>query len=212
MGLALLGALSWPATAQPADPVLGAGIQITSVQITSNGWHTGIVLKRADLAPDLLPEAEDFARAAYLEFGWGDAEFYPAKEYTLALTLGAALPSAALMHVAGLAAHPAAVWPGNETIELALSAEQFRKLQEFIHASFARAQGGRVAAAQAGLYRDSFFYPATGEFHLFNTCNSWTARALAAAGLAVDPTLVMRAEGVMAQLRELASSAKRAAP
>ncbi|MGH7005996.1 MAG: DUF2459 domain-containing protein, partial [Alphaproteobacteria bacterium] len=48
------------------------------VVITSNGWHTGILIARADLRRGVLPETEDFPAALYFEFGWGDREYYPA--------------------------------------------------------------------------------------------------------------------------------------
>jgi uncharacterized protein (TIGR02117 family) len=208
-GLAVVGVIFWF-----CDPTAAAihdvGNPAVPIQVVSNGWHTGIVLRRAAIPPGAIPEVEDFPGAAYLEFGWGDAEFYPAKDYTVGLALRAALfPSAALMHVAGLAAHPGIVFPGNETLELELSAPEFSKLVEFISGSFMRINAAtRAFAIAPGLYSFSKFYPAKGKFHLLNTCNHWTARALAAAGLDVDPSWTLRAEGVMAQLRDLRARRK----
>ena len=61
----------------------------------------------------------------------------------------------------------------------------------------------RAFAVAPGLYSFSRFYPAKGKFQLLNTCNHWTAPALAAAGPDVDPSWTLRAEGVKAQLRDL---------
>ena len=59
-------------------------------------------------ATGLLPEAADFPDAAFLEFGWGDRTYYPAKKKTLGMTLAAALvPTPAVMHMAGHATAPA---------------------------------------------------------------------------------------------------------
>ena len=207
--LAVVGAILWSGASAAAVihavSIHAVSIHAVSIQVVSNGWHTGIVLERAAIPPGAIPEAEDFPGAAYLEFGWGDAEFYPAKEFTVGLALRAALfPSAALMHVAGLAAHPGMVFPGNEKLGLEVSAPEFGKLVEFISASFMRINAAaRAFAIAPGLYSFSKFYPAKGKFHLLNTCNRWTARALAAAGLDVDPSWTLRAEGVMAQLRDL---------
>ena len=54
-------------------------------------------------ASGLLPEAQDFPDAVYLEFGWGDRRYYPATDVTVGMTLKAALvPTDAIMHIAGL--------------------------------------------------------------------------------------------------------------
>jgi hypothetical protein len=42
-----------------------------------------------------------------------------------------------------------------------------------------------VGAIRPGLERYSFFYPARGNFHILNNCNSWIARALKTAGFSV---------------------------
>lgn len=40
-----------------------------------------------------------------------------------------------------------------------------------------------------GLYGDSRFYPANGQYQIFNICNHWVAERLADAGLAINVTL-----------------------
>jgi hypothetical protein len=37
------------------------------------------VLARADVPESVIPEIADFPQARFFEFGWGDAEFYPAR-------------------------------------------------------------------------------------------------------------------------------------
>ncbi len=173
--------------------------------VTSNGWHTGISLARSQIPPGHIPEAADFPDARFIEFGWGDAVYYPAKETTIGMTLGAALvPTPAVMHVAGLWTEPARYFQEAETVALPISRENFSRLVAFIGASFERSGEARAATSGPGLYASSRFYPARGSFHLFNTCNTWTARALAAAGFAVEASGTTRAEGVMSQIRPLA--------
>jgi len=43
-----------------------------------------------------------------------------------------------------------------------------------------------------------------GEFHLFNTCNTWTARGLKQAGFPIQVFGTLRAEDFMLQVRQLA--------
>ena len=61
----------------------------------------------------------------------------------------------------------------------------------------------RPASPRPGLDSESHFYPATGHFSLFNTCNSWTARQLATAGLDIDPSAVITAGQLLSQLDNL---------
>jgi len=201
LALTVLGQPS-AAAAQPATGGAGEAQAAVIVHVVSNGWHTGIVLARADLPAGAIPEAEDFPTAPYLEFGWGDAEYFPARNPSVGMALAAALtPTPAVMHLVGLPGQPRQVFPTAETIDVALSPDGFRRLVDYLEASFARGGARRAAAAAPGLYAYSRFYSATGEFHLFNTCNTWTARGLAAAGLAVTVSGTLRAEELMAQLR-----------
>ncbi len=179
----------------------------TVIFVTNNGWHSGIVVAKADLPPDRLPETTDFPEARFLEFGWGDAVYYPAKQPTFAMSLQAAfVPTPAVVHVAGLWGEPARVYPKAEVVSLPIDDENFGRLVDFIDASFERSGAARAAATGPGLYASSRFYPAKGSFHLFNTCNTWTARALAAAGFDVSASGTSRVETLMQQVRALVRS------
>jgi uncharacterized protein (TIGR02117 family) len=211
--LALLAAA--PATPAPAvavnvvagNDVAPGGSGARTVVVVSNGWHASLVLARADIPAGRIPEAADFPGARFLEFGWGDAEYYPAASPSLARALRAALtPTPAVLHVAGFDLPPAARYPSAETVALALAPDAVARLVAAIDATFARdGPPGAPAPPSPGLHPDSRFYPATGTFHLGNTCNTWAARALAAAGVPVRPGDAARAEDLMRQLRPLAA-------
>lgn len=199
--------LLWPLTVLMVALSAAAARAEKIVLVTSNGWHTGIVVARADLPPGLIPEIADFPAAAYFEFGWGNRDYYTTPRKTLGLTLGAALPSTAVVHLAAYARPPRA-HPGYEAVALPVSDEGFRRLAAYLHRAFARAGDTRARAIAAGLQPMSGFYPATGRFHLFNTCNTWTAAGLAAAGVAIGVGVVQRSEDLMSQIRALARSPK----
>ncbi len=190
-----------PPAAPPSQPELGAK---TVIFVSSNGWHSSIIVAKAYLPPDRLPETADFPEARFLEFGWGDAVYYPARQVTLGMTLRAALvPTPAVVHVVGLRAEPALSSPEAEVVSLPIDDKNFGRLVDFIDASFERAGAARAAATGPGFTATSRFYPAKGRFHLFNTCNTWTARALAAAGFDVSASGTFRAEALMQQVRAL---------
>ncbi len=203
VAMAVTASAAWPGTiATAADAGEDRGI---TIQVTSNGWHTAIVVPRAAMPADAVPEAADFPDTAYLGFGWGDAEYFPEPEPTFAMTLRAGLrPTPAVMHVSGLDLPVGVTFPSVEVVDLTVTASGFRSLIGFLHDSFARGGADRVAASAPGLYRFSKFYPATGRFHMLNTCNTWTARGLAAAGLPVEAGGTRMADDLMTQLRPLA--------
>ncbi len=206
LALALLLSACVPLVSAPPPSQIFLGAKMV-IFVTSNGWHSGIIVAKADLPPDRLPETADFPEARFFEFGWGDAVFYPAKQVTLGKTLRAAfVPTPAVVHVVGLRADPVRSFPKAEIVSLPIDDENFARLVDFIDASFERSGATRVAAMGPGLYATSRFYPAKGSFHLFNTCNTWTARALAVAGFEVSALGTSRAEALMQQVRALVKS------
>ncbi len=196
---------SEPAERSPSRPstVGDTGSDQVAIFVTSNGWHSEIVVPRALLPAGAIPEAADFPDAAYLSFGWGDETYYPAPDPTFGMTLRAALlPTSAVVHMAGLPAHPKDVFPADEVVELWLSSDGFRRLVTYLDGSFARQAQEPTRPITQGLYHFSRFYPATGKFHLFNTCNTWTARGLQQSGLPIQVFGTLRAEDLMAQVRQ----------
>jgi uncharacterized protein (TIGR02117 family) len=190
------------ATPPAATTVTGA---TAIVHVISNGWHTGLVLARRDIPIGVLPEINDFPLATYLEFGWGDRAYYPHPDPGIGLALAALLtPTAAVMHIAGHGSMPHAEGRSFAVVAIPMTTSQLRRLVSSIDASFDRPAGERARAVAAGLYPDSLFYPAVGTFHLYETCNTWTARRLAAAGLDV-PTRVTRARPLMGALEAYAT-------
>jgi uncharacterized protein (TIGR02117 family) len=172
------------------------------VLLVSNGWHTGVVLAGADVLAETIPEVADFPNAAWVEFGWGDREYYPAESPGITMAFSALFqPTPAIMHVTGYTAEPSERYPQADIVTLGLSNGAIARLLSFIAGSFERLEGGglmaRVQASGPGLYRDSLFYPARGSFSLSNTCNTWAAKALAAAGVPVQPHDVSTAADLM---------------
>ena len=205
VALAWLVCAGWLAACAVVPPLPPAddGPRIRAVRVVSNGWHTAIVVPRPELVTtSLLPEAGDFPDAPFLEFGWGDREYYPAKKKTLGMALAAVLiPTSAVMHLAGLARAPELSRADSAVVPVALTKSGFRYLVRAIAGEFMRPRGGRAAPISRGLYPDSNFYEARGSFHLFNTCNTWTARMLRAGGVNLSPSGVITADDLVARLR-----------
>tara|TARA_B100002003_G_C14058881_1_gene509801 strand:+ start:58 stop:759 length:702 start_codon:yes stop_codon:yes gene_type:complete len=204
LGLSLAGCGAAPGTPS-ADKAPGATVE-SAVWVMSNGWHSEIILRRAHIPPDLIPEIAAYAEADYFAFGWGDALYYPARSPGLELAIKAiATPTPAVMHLTAIPTTPERYYLEAEVLRLPITAPGLKSLVRYIHDSFRRGAGKRALKTGPGLYRHSGFYPATGRFHLFNTCNTWTARGLMRAGLPVGLSRAIQAEALMRQLRPIAA-------
>lgn len=158
-----------------------------TLYVVNYAWHTGLVIARDDLPADRIPEQADFPEAAYFEFGWGDREYYPARDPGIAQALIAGLvPTDSVVQLAGLPRSPQAFYPSSEVHALPVTAAGLDNLVSQIDAVFDR-PNGRADPIHITTTERVRFYPAHGRFHLFNTCNTWTARMLAAAGFNISP-------------------------
>ena len=175
--------------------------------VTSNGWHSGIGLLKTDIPPDLLPEVENFPSARFIVFGRGDKTIYPTNHLTIYNTLRAALlPTPAVIHMVGLHSQPRDSFPKAEIISLQIGKKNFFRLIKFIDATFERLGKRRAKAIQKGLYSSSLFYPSKGSFHIFDTCNNWTASALEAGGFDISLLGTFSADRLMQEVRDLSQS------
>lgn len=171
-------------------------------------WHAGIVVARRDISPSAIPEIADFPEATYLEFGWGDLDYYRADDPGPFTALKAGLlPSRSVMHMAAFDALPRA---GDRLVVLPLSRAELARLISEIGGSFARPSADQPALPLGpGLYGQSLFYAAHGPFHVFNTCNTWVARKIAAAGVELSATGVVTATQLFERLRGLSRVPRR---
>jgi len=184
----------------------GEGEKARSVFVVNHGWHSAIVIKKADISGGFLPEARDFPDADYLEIGWGDWDYYQAPDPGLGLALKAAFwSSRSVLHVAGFEGGVENYFGGSETVEIVLSDEAFRLLIQFISGTFSRPDAAAPVETRPGLYPNSRFYSARGRFHLFRTCNTWVAEALRSAGLPINPTYAVTAGNLSYQVKQFGS-------
>ena len=146
-------------------------------------------------------------RDRFIDIGRGDKTIYPTNELTIYNTLRAALvPTPAVIHMVGLQSQPRDSFPKAEIISLQIENKKFFRLVKFIDATFERLGKRRAKAIQKGLYSSSLFYPSKGSFHIFNTCNNWTASALEAGGFDISLLGTFSADRLMQEVRTLSQS------
>jgi uncharacterized protein (TIGR02117 family) len=167
------------------------------VYVVRRGWHSGVALATADWPQRDWPPLTTFADARYLEFGWGDADFYQADKPGAGMALAAVLwPSSTVMEVVPLQAAPPPGTDDFEAVAVHVTNSELKAIASSLDASFEQAisQTGKTYRTAGGEAR---FYRARGNFYLFRMCNRWTAELLQLAGCSVSPRLTMTAGQVV---------------
>lgn len=173
------------------------------VYVVDHGGHTGVVLDR-ELAKQYLPSInEEFVHSRYIEVGWGDEDFYQSREKTTKLRMQAVLyPTNAVLRVTEVPIDPEKYYPNIEVKKLMVTRTGFRKMLSYIYKTFKRNSNGNPVKTGKGLHVHDLFYQAKGKFHVFNTCNTWTAKILKEAGLPVSSFLTITSDDIMDQIRD----------
>ena len=179
------------------------------VYVVNHGWHTGFVLPASDIQK-VIPELKNrFGNAPYIEFGWGDNEFYQADEITSGVTLKAIfLPTDSVVHAVAVTRKADKYFKHSEVEKFCLEDPEFKSLIKFISSSFYRDESGNILKLNHGIYGDSQFYKAKGDFHIFNTCNKWTAKGLESAGMNISTTFKLTAGSILSYLSNEESSGR----
>lgn len=196
--------------ARPATPAAAPEQPAHRIWVVHHGYHSGIVVRAADVAPQAWPARRDFPQAEFLEVGWGDREYYMAPAPGLWSGLRALLwPTPAVLHVVAFDGPVERYFAEFGVVELKLSPSGFAALVDAVSDSHARgpeaagvgtlAQGPQLVGP--GLYGVSHFYASRERFHLFRTCNVWIAELLSTAGVPLRPRTVLTANALFTQLR-----------
>ena len=160
--------------------------------IVSSAVHADIIMPRANSIVDWDQEfasaeiAGNVDSATHVAVGWGDKGFFletPTWNDLKASTAFNALlrPSASCVHVTYTRPD---LYADNASVRV--SVDQYRDLANFVKRSLLRNEEGQFIPIHGFSYgtTDAFFN-AKGNYHLFNTCNSWVGQGLRAAGVRV---------------------------
>ncbi|MDH5432437.1 MAG: TIGR02117 family protein [Gammaproteobacteria bacterium] len=173
------------------------------VYVINHGWHTGFVIPSTVLYQKLPELKNRFGNTPYLEIGWGDKGFYQAKEITTGLTLRAIFwPTESVMHVVSVSEDIEKAFLQSDTAVLYLTDNELNALALFISGSFYFDKQKNIVKLKRGLYGNSQFYQAVGDYYMFNTCNKWTAKGLKSFGMDIMTTFKLSASSIMEYLKD----------
>ena len=159
-----------------------------SIYVAIDGGHSGIILANSTMPDDLRRLTSRFNAFRYIEFGWGDEDFYRAPEVNVFIALKAALwPTASVLHLIGINETLEEYAAGPDIYRIELSRDGFFALCNFITATFSQDEKGNSIALglDPDFIRQALFYQARPKFFLPGTCNTWTAKALKTAGMPI---------------------------
>ncbi|GGF14391.1 DUF2459 domain-containing protein [Hymenobacter cavernae] len=162
------------------------------IYIVSNGFHSDVVvpLREPRTATDWLQKLgqpawiNQFSSYQFVAFGWGSEGFfldsYDGHFPGVGTTLRAMIPGRTLMHVGFYQGAPA----GRRVVPVQISVAQYQRLTQLITQSFQVDSADHFTLRNAAGYTPhDFFFRAGGRYHLLHTCNDWTNRTLARAGI-----------------------------
>jgi uncharacterized protein (TIGR02117 family) len=174
--------------------------------IINHGWHTGLALPADQIKHHLPMMSSGLPDAGWYEFGWGDAGYYRAEQKSLWLGARALFwPSPTVMHQVALTDHPDQSLHGTERLHHCLTDAELASLLTFLQQSYQQDADGRRLHLGSGRYGQSDFHQANGHYHLFNTCNNWTARGLQSSGMRLTAANRMTAGSLMRVARQQVS-------
>jgi len=170
------------------------------VYVIDHGIHTALVVETEDIVDRLGLQDSFYSRFRFVEIGRGDAGFYQEEEPQFSTTLKALFFSTpAVLHLRAYNRPPNKRYPLSHTLEIRLSKLALEKLMDVIASSFVfNSQKAVELAKGSGEY--SRFYQARGSYHMFYTCNNWTAEMLQQADYPIGHRWAFFAGSVMRQI------------
>lgn len=173
------------------------------VYVVSNGWHTSLIVS-AEKIQAIIPELKDrFGNSRYIGFGWGDEDFYKAKEITSGLKMQAIFwPTESVIHAVSIPINPYDNFPNSQVQKLCLNDAELMSMLIFIGNSFFKDSQSKVSKLTKGIYGNSQFYKGVGKYYLMNTCNKWTAKGLKSAGMNISTEFKLTAHSVMNYVKQ----------
>ena len=100
-----------------------------SVSIVHNSWHAAIVLRKSDLVEKTMPELADFPAAQFIEFSWGDKDYFPDPQSGVFGAIKAALwSSGSVIHLVGFTDTVEHFYRGANIAELRLNPTAYQRI------------------------------------------------------------------------------------
>ena len=167
-------------------------------------WHTSILIDAKTVALHSRYLQQEAVNQRYIRIGWGDGNYFTGKSKTFGSATKALIASShSALQVIAYAQPPFSSIPPETRVPIVITDKGMRKLIRSLDKSFALDESGLVIPLQAYVTDAGNFYQASGHYSLFSNCNTWSGRALQAAGLPVRSGLQLTAQSIFEQARAI---------
>jgi uncharacterized protein (TIGR02117 family) len=165
-------------------------------------WHTSILLDARTAALHSKHLKNEAHGQEYIRIGWGDGNYFTGKSKSVGSATRALLASShSALQVITYLHSPFEAIPQETRVAVAVSEKGMRNLIHYLDKSFALDDFRQIIPLQSYVENAGRFYRASGHYSVFSNCNTWSGRALQAAGLPVRSSLQLTAQSVFEQAR-----------
>ena len=166
---------------------------LKTIYLIKQRWHTAIVFHTEDVDTTILPEVKYFKVAELIDIGWGDEAFYQHPDFEWDLAYQALFyPTPSTLRVEGIFISIIEYFNLSEiVVELKITNEQLKILQRYISDTIWRDEKNQHKVLSKQYLNRVYFLKANGEYHLFNTCNTWLANGLELAGFDLEDNIIL---------------------
>ena len=180
-------------TAFPAAATVTAGPDSEKViYLVKMRWHTGIIFKTNQVDTTRWNFINDFDEYEYVDVGWGDEDFYQHPGFDIDLAVRALFAETkSTLRISGFNRGIDKYLQSTDYAEkMTLTDEAYDRLCSYIQSAYITEDDKPVILSEhfgGGV----IFYKAEGYYTVFNTCNTWIARALIYAGYRINKNIIM---------------------
>jgi uncharacterized protein (TIGR02117 family) len=164
-----------------------------TIYLIKQRWHTAVVFYKSEVDSIILPEIKYFKESEMIDIGWGDEVFYQHPDFDWDLAYQAlfyATPST--LRIEGIFISKQEYFNNSEIVaELTISDEQLKILLKYISNTIWRDDNKKAKILSTQYLDRAYFLKAKGDYHLFNTCNTWLAEGLTLAGVKIEDDIVL---------------------
>lgn len=159
-----------------------------AIYVSSISWHTGIVVPGYSLPDSLWREGHLYEDIPYLEFGWGDTDYFTYDGFDLWYAIKAAFwPTSSALHLNPIHQQVEEYYFDTDVVRIELNDEQLRRLSLYLIEELELDENGKIIPVAKGVYPDSHFYKGNSSYYFPKNSNVWAARAIQRAGFSISP-------------------------
>jgi len=161
-------------------------------------------LRYSKLAPQSSSLQATLSGQRYIRVGWGDGIYFTGKSKTLGAATKALFASEySALQLIGYKTSPYLSIPKETIAPLMITEAAMGALVAYIDQSFLVNEQDELILLPAYVTDAGQFFKATQSYGLFSNCNTWSGRALQAAGIPIHSRLHLTAQSVFEQVQKV---------